>query len=176
MDVQQALDIMQSDMKLWDTAETEDLGEGRVTKTLDLPWGIGKLSVTLEGMTDATKRRDAVAQYGAFVRAEIEERIDDEAITSRAKAAAARAELDNSADGDSLATGGTIETGEARPLQEAGKAPSELTPYGADLGATLIARAAEIEGRLRALEEERDNLARDRDGIEAALLAMGYTK
>lgn len=79
---------MQSDMKMWDSAKTEDLGNGKIRKTIVLPYGIGETTVTLEGITDAGKRRNAVAGYGEYIRGLIDEQINDEVITSRAQQAA----------------------------------------------------------------------------------------
>ena len=177
MNTQEALDIMQSDMKLWETATEKDLGGGKVEKTLSLPWGIGEVKVVLEGMTDADKRRSAVAGYGGYIRDLIKERIDDEAITSRAQTAAARLESANSADGHSLdAAGGGYKDSETAALPKAGEAHDEDVEETEDFGATLIAREAvllERTGRARA------NLAawdKELQGIEAALKAMGYTR
>ena len=89
MNEREIMGIMQSDMQLWEQAVTTDEGEGVITKTLDLPWGIGPFNVTLEGMTNAEKRRAAVASFGETIRAAINDKIGDEAITARANQAVA---------------------------------------------------------------------------------------
>jgi hypothetical protein len=90
--------ILHSDMKLWDSAESESVGEGKVKKTLVLPYGIGKTEVTLEGLTDGNKRRQALGQYGDYIRGVIKDRTSDDAVESRAKQAAARARPEDSDD------------------------------------------------------------------------------
>jgi len=49
------LDIMQSDMKLWEAADREQVGGNLVLKII-LPWGIGETLVTMEGMDDQKRR------------------------------------------------------------------------------------------------------------------------
>ena len=68
MNEQQLHAILQSDMKLWETAETTMDNEGTITKVIDLPYGIGEYSVTIEGVTNAEKRRAAVTGFGGSVR------------------------------------------------------------------------------------------------------------
>lgn len=80
------LQIMQSDSKLWDYAETVQDG-GAVTKTLQVPWGIGEVSVTLEGMGDVNGRRAAFSAFGEYIRGLVNDRISEEAITARAEQA-----------------------------------------------------------------------------------------
>jgi hypothetical protein len=98
LSVKDALDIMQSDMKLWERAEKNPVDGGGVALSLHLPWGIGLYTVNLEGMGDAKGRRNALGAYGEHIRGVIKERIDDESITSRAKSAAARSEQDDRRD------------------------------------------------------------------------------
>jgi len=90
MTEQELNEVLQSDMKLWETAETTMDGD-TVTKMLDLPYGIGEYIVTIEGVTDAEKRRAAVTGFAESVRDVVRDKIDDDAITARAQQAAARA-------------------------------------------------------------------------------------
>ena len=79
-------EILQSDFKLWEAASTtlaDDVTD-RLVKEIDLPYDIGLFSVTFEGVKDATSRRDAVAQFAATVRNEIDNRIGEAAVTARA--------------------------------------------------------------------------------------------
>jgi len=178
MKINDALDIMNSDYKLWQAAEDTDLGGGRVEKAITLPWGIGEYKVTLEGMKDAGKRRDAVGQYGQHIRDLIDERINDEAITSRAKAASARAEQADSEDSDGLDRAVDVRTGTgAEEVQEAAdEGPEEAhgsdAEDTADLREVLLARRAKVDGRIEELTREFDLACRDRRGLDAALAAM----
>lgn len=90
-------DVMQHDVRLWDMAEHKDNPDGTITKTLrNMPWGIGDLEVTLEGLDNAIKRREAVGSFANYVRDVIDERINDEAVEARATQAAALASPDPS--------------------------------------------------------------------------------
>lgn len=163
MDKQEALNSMNSDHRLWEKAETKDLGGGRIEKVLTLPWGIGETRVTLEGMTDAGKRRAAVSGYGEYIRGVIEEAISDDAVTARAEQAAARAKQDDS--GDSIILGGEQRVRDT-PVPEEVDAPADQAHQGdapIPLGfrETLIARRIDIssqrnehERRVRELDKE----------------------
>lgn len=92
----EALNLVNSDIALWEKAETTDLGGGSIEKKIHLPWGIGEVAVTLEGLTDGAKRRQALEQYGAYIRELVRDATDDDAITARAQIAAAKREQDDS--------------------------------------------------------------------------------
>ena len=79
-------EILQSDFKLWEAASTNLLAgaSNRLVKEIDLPYDIGPFSVTFEGVKDAASRRDAVAEFAATVRNEIDNRIGEAAVTARA--------------------------------------------------------------------------------------------
>jgi hypothetical protein len=182
MDIQETLDCMNSDYKLWSKAESQELPGGRVVKTLNLPWGIGDVVVTLEGLNDAGKRRDAVGSYGEYIRGVIEEAISEDAVTARAQQAAARTKQDDSGDSP-------IYSGEPRVRNtavqetanaEAGKTHQAATKEHAGLGETLAARRLEIEddvayftARRDEAERELRQLAKDRRAIEAAIASLG---
>jgi len=184
MDIQETLDIMNSDFKLWERATGEDLGGGKVTKTINLPWGIGEVTVTLEGMTDATKRRGAVSSYGEYIRGLIDEQTNDEAITSRAQVHAANAQPTDSESGaDSL--GGGPERVREPSVQEgdvpqAGQAHKEHATRPVGLREILTARKVEIDDEVEYFTERRDTsieeliaLAQDLKAVEAGLAALG---
>lgn len=85
-------EILQSDMRLWESAAHMKETKDSVTMVMDLPHGIGVTEVTLEGLTDATKRRDAVSAFGNHIRNIVENKIGDDAITSQAEYKRALAE------------------------------------------------------------------------------------
>lgn len=182
MDIKEALDCMNSDYKLWEKAESKDLGGGRVEKTLHLPWGIGEVSVTLEGMSDAGKRRAAVSGYGEYIRGVVNEAISDEAVSARAKQAAARVEQRDSE--DSVIVGGGTRVRDAAvqaPTDaEAGEAHEGNATKPVGLRETLLARRSEIEDeaefyvrRKAECERELKRLARDSRAVEAGIDALG---
>ena len=77
-------DALNSDMRLWDAAAKTDDGQDSISLLLDLPYGIGETSVTLQGLDNAEKRRDAIGVYGNYIRNLIENKVGDDAITSKA--------------------------------------------------------------------------------------------
>jgi hypothetical protein len=174
-------DIMQSDMKLWEKAEKFPAKGGGVSVTLNLPFGIGEHTVTMEGMNDAQGKRNAVGAYGEYIRGLIKERIDDEAVTSRAKAAAAKAEPIDSGDSLLVSTEGVP----IPPTQEEVDANSSeayernaTRPVG--LRETLIARRTEIDNerdyyyrRFNEAIDEIKRLDRDRKAVNLALESLG---
>ena len=179
MEIKEALDIMNSDFKLWEAATDEDVGPGVVNKTINLPWGIGDVTVTMEGMNDAGKRRAAVGSYGEYIRGLIRERTADESVEARAKQAAAKAELANSEDSDGFDRLQPVHAG-PEGEEEVQEAPAETAervhgrpveePVG--LGETLAARRAEVDERIGRLTAELDTACRELRGIDAALAAM----
>jgi len=97
-------DILQSDMKLWESATQQEGKEGSLTLAIDLPYGIGIVEVTFEGIKDAGTRRGAVESWGNYIRGQVEDKTSDEAIA--AKAARAKMKLDDAA----AARGGDLST------------------------------------------------------------------
>lgn len=134
--------LMQSDMKMWDSAATKDLGDGKIMKTIVLPYGIGETTVTLEGITDAGKRRNAVAGYGEYIRGLIDEQINDEVITSRAQQAAQEASERASSLHDTDGVGGV----QRAPVPREETVPSH--------GEIFIPTRETIGGRLDELERQ----------------------
>jgi len=95
--------ILNSDFKLWESADTVEEGK-TVTKTMDLPYGIGEFSLTFEGIGDAGGRRNAAGIWGEAVRNEVENKISDASVTARA---AQKAALSGANDGgDRTSDGG----------------------------------------------------------------------
>ena len=176
MNKEDALDLMQSDMKLWDTAKKQVKGN-KVEVTLDLPLGIGEHTVTLEGMDNAQGKRNAVGAYGEYIRGLIDEQINDEAVTARAKAAAARSEPDDSPDGFGVDPNAGVQhaAGEAEAVQATGETHQGSDEGHADFGTTLIARESALRARVERAEANITSWNKELVGVVAALEAMGYT-
>ena len=77
MTEQELQQILNSDMKLWELAETIEASDNAVTKVLDLPYGIGITEVTLEGLSDGSKRREACGSFGEYIRGLVNTAIGD---------------------------------------------------------------------------------------------------
>lgn len=172
----EAIDIMQSDMKLWDTATTEVQKDGTIVKSLHLPFGIGETSVTLQGLTDAGKKRHAVTAFGEYIRGLIEERIDDDAVTARAKAAAAKAEQADSADSPSSGSGPERvrePTVQAPVDEEADQAHEADVGQALGLGETLAAQRATLREQIGRAEDNLAKWRRELTAVEAGLDALG---
>lgn len=78
------LNLMNHDTKLWNMAEKVMDGSNMILTLRNVPWGIGDLEVTLEGMDNAIAKRNAVGAFAQYIRSEVDERINDEAVTARA--------------------------------------------------------------------------------------------
>lgn len=173
MTKKEVFDIMASDMKLWDAAKTDKHADGSISKTLDLPFGIGPHTVTLEGLTDAQKKRDAVTTFASYIRGLIKERIDDEAVTARAKASAARREQTDSGDSVSGSPEGVPSSViETPPISGTGETYQTDAQGDGDFGATLTARRTAIVGRIKRVEDNLAQWKRELRGLDAALAAM----
>ena len=154
--------MVQSDNKLWENAETIDTGNGTLTKTLFLPHGIGQFSLTFEGVHDAAGRRNASGVWGESVRYAVEEAIGDEAVSSRAAQAAALAGTDTSrilsSDGSNTLRSEPVPSQEAIPtLGEAptsGATPSDRLHELVAYRATLEDLITEAHKRLKGLDRE----------------------
>jgi hypothetical protein len=161
------MSILQSDMKLWDSAATTDMGDGTLIKTLDLPFGLGETTITLEGLTNGLKRRSAVEQYGGYIRGLIEECINDEAITARAQQAAAKTSEDTS----------PIYVGHEADRPERAEVPREeaVSSYGQALipsRENTDSRIDEIERFIRSSEAEISLCRRELLALQAYREAM----
>jgi len=166
--------IMQSDMKLWELAQTEEPTPGVIIKSLDLPFGIGPVEIRMEGITDAGSRRNAVSQFAEYVRSVIADKTDDEAVEARAIQAAARVEQRDSESSLRSSPGGVPNT---RPVKEtiqgAAEAQQELAEASAGLGATLATRRTTLDGLIGRAE---DNLTRWRAEARALDAALAVLK
>ena len=171
--VEEIQSIMQSDMKLWETADTEQPTPTSITKSLNLPYGIGETSVTLEGLTDAGSKKGAVAGYGDYIRNLIRDRTDDEAVEARAKQAAARAEQADIENGVYVGTAGVPSASLTQaPVQGAAQAHQEDAGEHAGIGATLIAQRAELRGRVNKAQANLATWRRELNALEAACAAL----
>ena len=173
MEINEALNIMSSDFKLWERATDEPTGAGKIRKTLNLPWGIGEYVVDLEGMNDASKRRAAVSSYGELIRRVIKERTDDTNVTSRAQTAAADAEQVDSDNSDRVGGGQPVRGQEIQEAayEDTDEAYQEDAESNVGWRETLIARRASIISRLEGLTAIADAGLLEVKGIDAALEA-----
>ena len=129
MDEKELRAILNSDFKLWNAADTVEEGNV-VTKTIELPYGIGPFTLSFEGAADAKGRRNATSIFGQSVRDAVEERISEESITARAAQKAAMASED-SGGGDSGDGGDTPGSGDVS-TQEAVSAFGTATTFDTD--------------------------------------------
>jgi hypothetical protein len=170
MDIQETLDVLSSDMKLWEAAEKEDLGGGRLKLALDLPWGIGLTEVTLEGMNDAGAKRNALGSYGQYIRDLHANATSEDEISARARQRAALAEPiggEDSVDGSAGVPKDTRPEKEA--YEEAGGAYALDVGGPAGLGESLIARRAALVEEIEGLRGRLDTAERELEMIKAAL-------
>ncbi len=84
MNEEQLRAILHSDMKLWDACAEEN-GE----RFLELPYGIGRVAISMEGIDDGAKRAAAVGSFGDYIRSQVEDKIGNDAVTARAQQRAA---------------------------------------------------------------------------------------
>jgi hypothetical protein len=169
------INIMQSDNALWGQAtQSPGPSPGSVDMTLDMPFGIGAYTVTMEGMNDAAGKRNALGAFGAHIRDVVNNQINDESITSRAKVKAAQAKQSDSGDSASLSGGERLRDAQVyEEVEEAAEGTHEgdaEEPF--DWRDGLTARRATLEGRRERLTSELTRTSRDIKGIDAALEAM----
>lgn len=170
MNKEELLNIMQSDFKLWERAVEEEVSEGVITKTLNLPYGIGEYSLTFEGMNDAGARRNAVGIFGECVRKEIENKIDDDSVTARAAQKAARVGQDSSRVLGEVRD--DSEGGQKEDVAAANGAPAVVESGSADF-ATILS------GLRRGIAEYERQLTvwrREAKALEAALEIMNASE
>ena len=176
--------IMQSDMKLWEKAETEVSGND-ITKRLTLPMGIGEIAVQFQGVDNGLKRRSAAEQWGATIREAVKEATDDEAITARAQLAAAQkeAELQSEGVGDTDSGHGSgdeapvgLQHQQAVPAATTGQpAKAHEADGGEDQGppgTDFAARAEWLRGRVAETEKRLEGYRRELRAFEAAIAAF----
>ena len=165
--------IMQSDMKLWETADTTEPSPGTIVKSMHLPFGIGECNTTLEGLTDAIKKRAAVAQYGEYIRSLIKDRTDDEAIEARAKQAAARTEERDSRDSILVDSGGVpVSSGQEAVESGSEDAYVEDAEDDATFGEALAVKRATLRERIGRTEANLARWRRECKALDAALAAL----
>ena len=169
---QELSQVLNSDFKLWEFAETEENGTS-ITKSLNLPLGIGEVSVTLEDVHDATTKRGAVEAFGDYVRGLVRERTDDEEVTARAEAARQRAMQDDLDHG--------IYVGQQRVQDPSAK---EETLQGAvqthdgddegdgGLGAVLFAKRATLRERVNGARADLARWTKELKALDAACAAL----
>lgn len=173
MNEQELNEVLQSDIRLWEVADTVQHPDGAVTKTLDLPYGIGVTEVRLEGMTDGIKRKAAFESYGNYIRGLVHEQTDDGAIQARAEAAAARSKQDNRTDSLLVDRGGAPLTADTPS-----DVPGAEEPYGghadgnAGLGATLIAQRTALAAKVGRAEANLATWRRELKALDAACKAL----
>ncbi len=156
MNEEQLRAILHSDMKLWDACAEEN-GE----RFLELPHGIGRVAISMEGIDDGQKRAAAVGSFGDYIRSQVENKIGNEAISSRAKQKAAdnldRDGEDVVGSGDDNSPGGVARaTGQVSEVfdQEAMATPNVLTT-----GPEELARQTdELRERIALTESHLDTL------------------
>jgi hypothetical protein len=159
--------ILHSDMKLWDSAEEKD-GE----RFIELPYGIGRVGVSLEGIDNGQKRAAAVGSFGEYIRGRVNDAIGDESVTARAKQDAAKASYDagqlpveQSNDSSPGRVGGVSDQVQEAANKEAMATPNELgvNPEG------MALRAAWVRGTIEETAANLDALRRELEGLEAYL-------
>ena len=177
--------MMQSDMKLWESATTEHKGS-TITKAVILPFGIGEFRVNFEGVDNGIKRRAAAEQWGAMVRERVKDRVGDESVTARAQQAAALRQSEGEAEGlgssdnghgtgDSAPVGlqdqsAVLPAASAFPVQaHGGPAQDDQGPQGTD----FAARAEWLRGRIGEGERQLKGWRRELKALDAALSVLG---
>ena len=173
--------IMNSDIKLWEQATTEQRGT-TITKAVVLPFGIGEMRVSFEGVDNGIKRRAAAEQWGLMVRERVKNAIDDESVTARAQQAAAlreseeesaRLERLDSGDGDSNSTTVGLQDQSAVPTaSKTGSVQAHAFDAEADQGpegTDFTARAEWLRTRIGEGERQLKGWRRELRALEAAI-------
>lgn len=171
MNKKEALGLMQSDMKLWEAASTEDVGDAAIKKVINLPWGIGEVEVTLEGLTDAGKKRSAITSYGEYIRGIIDEQINDEAITARAsqKAALAGEDTGGIVDGSGNDSAGPRGPYPGKPTKVVDTEAMETLNVITAGPEAVADRAIYVREQIRKVADNLIGLKRELAGLEAYL-------
>ena len=172
---------MNSDMKLWEGSTTEIKGT-TVTKAIILPFGIGEMRVSFQGVDNGLKRRAAAEQWGLMVRDRVKNAIDDESITARAKQAAALRESEAESEGVVGPDSGDSDGNEATErLQDQSSVPTQAkagsvqahAKHGEEdhgpQGTDFSSRAEWLRGKIGEGERQLKGWRRELRAIEAAL-------
>lgn len=181
---EQLNNILHSDMKLWETAATEQKGN-TITKSLLLPHGIGEMRVEFTGVDNGLKRRSAVEQWGLMVRDQVKNAIADESVTARAQQAAAIRASEAEYEGVERSDSGhgtedqPVELRDNTAVQEKASAGSvqahaqsaqeDTRPEGTD----FTARAEWLRERIGEGERQLRGWRRELKALEAALAVLG---
>lgn len=155
MNSQELNEILQSDFKLWELADTAE-EDGVVSKTLSLPHGIGEYTLRFEGINSADKRRAAATLWGESIRSAVADAISEESVTARAAQRAAYRVEDDDRESDSS------ESSDREPAEVSGaeavpSSSEDIDSIGADPANRLDALRGAIghhEKRLRELRLE----------------------
>lgn len=167
--IEETLDMMHSDFRLWERAQKEQVGS-TLSLTLVLPWGIGRRQMNLEGITNAESQRKAVSTFGEWIRSLIDEATNDEAVTSRAAAKAARAEQDDSGRSAGGLPPVPEDTGDKAEALESAGIPHQEDAFGpVGLRETLAARRAYCRERLAEADRIFDKYQEELEMIDKAL-------
>jgi hypothetical protein len=139
---------MQSDENMWNMAEISQ-EDGRTVRIVQVPFGVGPIGVAYEE-GDVNQRRSAHAELGAQIRAAVEDKIGEDAVTARAEQAAAKASYDADnilvdSGGDNRASGvGVIASGPEAVARRRGWVQDEIERVAKNLDA--------LRGELRGLD------------------------
>lgn len=171
MNMQEMLNICQSDFGLWNKSNPQELAPGEITLTIEAPWGTE--TQTIGGIIDAKTRQAGVQWWGNHIRGIVEEHTDDALIQSRATQAAAEKE---SRDSESGIYAGPGEVRNPRreegAKEEDSRPPVQHAEEPTDFRASLIARRTEIAGRANEAQSNLTRWRRELKAMDAALAAM----
>jgi hypothetical protein len=160
MNIDQLRAIYQSDFKLWESASTVEEGSV-ITKTLDLPYGIGEVTLGFEGVKDAAGRRNAAGVWGQAVRDAIDNAVGEESVSARAAQKAARVSTDDGG------YGGPSEPRQDDARQEEVPAEEAVPTLG---GPSTL--STEPSNRLDELRDFRNQLAKRIKGLDLEIKAL----
>jgi hypothetical protein len=164
--------VLNSDFKLWEFAETEENGTS-ITKSLNLPLGIGEVTVTLEDIHDATTKRGAVEAFGDYVRGLVRERTDDEEVTARAEAARQKAKQDDLHNGIYVPDQ-RVQNPQAKEetVQSTVQAHDGDDEGDGGLGAVLFAKRAALRARVHGVRADLARWTKELKALDAACAAL----
>lgn len=156
MDARTLRNILNSDFKLWEQAHTAEDG-AVITKSLDLPYGIGVLQQSFEGVNNAEGRRNAAVIWGEIVREAVDDAIGEESVSARAAQASSRVSPDDGGDGGPSIPNPYYAGEEALfaegPVQTLGEATEGSATAGSRLN-DLRRQRSEYARRIRGLDLE----------------------
>lgn len=157
--------MMQSDNKLWERSSTVEEG-GVLTKSIELPHGIGLFTISFEGVKDAAGRRNAAGIWGESIRDAVNDAIGDEAVTARAAQRAATISED---------TGGIISSSGSNTLRPEQVSQEEAVPTLSTIatgGAASSDRLHELLAHRAALEGTVEDTLKRIKGLDLEIKAL----